>query len=76
MTVLGEISRAIVRNPKINRVIICAVEYEYLLIEMDDLQRVKPSPRPTYGPPFGNIDRWLWPQPRRLDEGSERPCLI
>jgi hypothetical protein len=66
MTVLGEISRAIARNPKINRVIISAVEYEHLLIEMDDLQRIKPSPRPTYGPPFGDIDRCLWDELQAL----------
>lgn len=28
--------------------------------ELKALQPIKDSPRPTYGPPWGNVDRLLW----------------
>lgn len=28
--------------------------------ELEDMQMVRPSPRPTYGPPWGDVDRMLW----------------
>lgn len=58
--IVAEIAAAINRNPKINRVIVSAVELELIRAEFDDMTFVKPQPRPTYGPPFGDIDRLLW----------------
>lgn len=28
--------------------------------DLEGMQRLKPAPRPTYGPPYGDIDRYLW----------------
>lgn len=60
MSVVNEIAAAIKRNPKIKRVIVSQAEREIILAEMDNMTFIKPAPRPTYGGPFGNIDRQLW----------------
>ena len=72
MTVLNEIAQAIARNPKINRVIVSAEEWDQLRQNVRDMQFIKGDPRPTYGPPFGDIDRLLWDN---LQELMKRPLI-
>ncbi len=34
--------------------------------EMENMTFIQPTPRPTYGPPFGDIDRLLWDSQRAM----------
>ena len=60
MTIINEICDAISRNPKINRVVVSQAELVAIRAELYDLTPVKRGPRPTYGGPWGDIDRQLW----------------
>lgn len=58
--IIHEIVHAIHRNPHINRVIVCEREYEEIQREFETITTYTLTPRPTYGAPFGDIDRLLW----------------
>lgn len=58
--IIGEIAAAIQRNPKINRVFVSKLEHAKIRREITKMTFLRSSPRPTYGPPFGDVDRQIW----------------
>lgn len=64
--VINQICDAIRRHPHISRVVVSPAELETIRIEFEGLSFVKPSPRPTYGAPYGDIDRFLWDEAQAM----------
>ena len=60
MKIVDEIVDAIRRHPHINRVVVSPLEHAKIRREISHMIRVKPQKRPTYGGPFGDVDRLLW----------------
>lgn len=60
MQIIPQITDAIKRHPNINKIITSKIEWLLIKREIRKLSAIKPSKRPTYGPPFGDIDRDLW----------------
>lgn len=58
--VIPQLIDAIKRHPEIKFIKVSKVEYRLIQREIMNSTYVRPTPRPTYGPPFGDIDRQLW----------------
>lgn len=58
--IIPQILDQIKRNPHINKIRVKKVEWLLIKREIRKMSRVKPSKRPIYGPPFGNVDKELW----------------
>lgn len=58
--IVPQIIDQIRKHPHINRVTVSKVEWLLIKREIRKSMFVRPSKRPTYGGPFGNINRELW----------------
>lgn len=59
-TIARQIVEAIHRNNSINIVIVSKVEWLLIKREIGRMAMIKREKRPTYGPPYGDLDRMLW----------------
>ncbi len=57
---LKSVCQYVVDNPGLKWLALPKQTLQAIRDEMDGGLAVKRSPRPTYGPPFGDIDRLLW----------------
>jgi len=60
MMIIDQIVDQIKRNPHIKQVRVSKIEWLLIKREIRRMTFVRPDKRPTYGGPYGDVDRALW----------------